>query len=71
MAKVECEVEEIEIENDKGRMQEGVQVTCGNCGYVVQSFGTSGRSVRRCLVLLKEECPEGEKNFYEADYDED
>ena len=67
MAQVECEVEETEEENDNGRMQPCVKVTCGECGHVETSFGTSDKSIRRCLVMLKENCPRGEKNYYVAD----
>lgn len=62
--RVECEVEEIDLENEKGRTQEGVKVKCSECGHETQSFGTSEKSIKRCLVLLKEECPRNERNFY-------
>ena len=64
MAEVECTVEECDIENDSGRMVPGVVVTCGACDHSEESFGQSGRSISRCLALLRENCPEGEKNFY-------
>lgn len=67
MAKVECEIDAVEIENDHGRMQDGVQATCTRCGHTTESFGESDASVRRCLALLREECPRGEENFYVAD----
>jgi hypothetical protein len=46
---------------------EGVCVTCSRCGHETESYGTSDSSVRRCMVLLREECPMGESNFYAAD----
>jgi hypothetical protein len=64
MSQVRCEVEEVELENDCGKMVEGVRVTCGRCGHTTESFGTGPASTRRCLALLREECPEGERNFY-------
>ncbi len=67
MAKVECEVKEGDIENEEGRMVPGVTVTCPRCDHTVESFGTSDRSVRRCFVLLRDECPMGENNFYVAE----
>lgn len=67
MARVECEVTAAELENDNGLLIDGVCVTCSRCGHEAESFGTSGRSVRRCLVMLREECPEGESNFYVVD----
>lgn len=67
MARVQCKVEETDLENDDGREVEGVIVTCLECGHQTESFGTSERSIKRCLALMCEECPEGENNFYVAD----
>jgi hypothetical protein len=64
LAKIECEIEEVLLENDHGLEIESIRATCSKCGHIVESFGTSGRSVKRCLVLMKEECPEGEENYY-------
>lgn len=57
--RVECAVEEI---TDQG--QPAIQATCSPCEHVTTSFGTTDRSVKRCLVLMRAECPEGEENFY-------
>jgi ribosomal protein S27E len=63
--RVECEVRAIEIPNERtGQLQPGVEVTCGECGHSEQSFGESSASVRRCLALLREHCPEGTENYY-------
>lgn len=62
MAQVTCDVSFDEIQNDEGRMVPGCSVECSQCGAVEESYGTSARSVRRCLVLLRENCDE--KNFY-------
>jgi len=70
MAKVECAVTFDQAKNDQGRMQDCTKVTCGNCGHTTQSWGTGPGSVKRCLMLLKEECPEGESNFYVGDVDD-
>lgn len=67
--KVEAEIEEVELEGEDGRMQEGVCATCSRCFHATESFGTSEASVKRCLVLLREECPNGERNFYVAEDD--
>lgn len=67
MAKVECEVEETDLDNGRGGTTPGVKVTCGECGHCEQSFGTERKSVLRCIMLLKENCPEGKSNFYVAD----
>lgn len=69
--RVRCEIEETELENDDGRMIDGVTATCSRCGHETESFGTSERSVARCLVLMREECGNQENNFYVADDDGD
>lgn len=73
MAKVECEIEETTIETDDGRDIDSIRATCSRCGHVTESYGTSERSVKRCLVLMRDECPEAEDNYYveegESDYE--
>jgi hypothetical protein len=63
---VPCEVVETELENDSGLMIDGVEVICSRCGHFTESFGTGRASIRRCLALLREECPKKERNYYEA-----
>ena len=65
--KVECEVEYISLKSESGRMIDGVEVTCSRCGHTTQSYGTSESSIKRALACLREECPEGETNFYVSD----
>ena len=67
MAVRDCSFKITELENDSGYGVEGVFVTCNWCGHVVQSFGTSESSIKRCLYLMRKECPEGESNFYQKD----
>ena len=69
MSRVECDVEFTDLENDKGLMVPGITVTCTRCDHQVECFGTSARSVKRCFMLLKEECPEGQENYYTCDDD--
>ncbi len=69
MARIRCVVTEGEVENEKGRMVPGVIVRCGECDHVEEAFGTSERSVKRCLVLLRENCPRGEENYYVSEDD--
>lgn len=64
MAEVPCVIEEVEVENESGRMVPGVMATCTECDHSVESFGTQGASIRRCLAVMREECPKGENNFY-------
>ena len=61
--KVECDIEEIELEGDHGTIP-SVCATCSRCDHQTESFGTSESSIKRCLVLMREECPNGEDNFY-------
>lgn len=62
--RVHCEVEYVELENDDGREVPSVCVSCTRCGHETESFGQGDASVKRCLALMREECPEGEDNFY-------
>lgn len=68
--RVRCTIEETELEGDNGCPIDSVQAICSRCQYTTESFGTGDTSRRRCLVLLREECPQGESNFY-VDEDED
>lgn len=64
---IKCEVVETELTNDYGRTSPGVEATCSKCGHVTESFGVEDGSVKRCLALMREECPNNEKNFYDGD----
>ncbi len=63
---VSCEIEETELEGDHA-MVAGIRASCSRCGHETESFGTSERSIQRCLALMREECPSGANNFYVAD----
>jgi uncharacterized Zn finger protein len=41
-----------------------VSAECSECGHVTESYGTGDNSRRRCLVLMREECPVGSRNYY-------
>ena len=69
--KVACTIDFVDLENDDGRPVESVRATCGRCGHETESFGVEAVSVRRCLALMREECQEGEANFYVAEDGED
>jgi hypothetical protein len=62
--KITCSIGYTELENDEGYPVDGITATCSRCGHETESFGTSECSVRRCLALMREECPEDENNFY-------
>lgn len=62
--KVACSISETELENDNGYDVDSVCATCSRCGHGTVSYGTSRASINRCLVLMREGCPNNENNFY-------
>ena len=62
--KVRCDVAPVELEGDYVAVVEGVCATCSRCGHETESYGTTDASVRRCLALLHDECPNHEDNYY-------
>ena len=64
--RVDCEVDLVKLAGDYTDI-DSVRVTCSRCAHSTESFGTTERSIKRCLVLLREECPEDESNFYVCD----
>lgn len=68
--RVTCGVEEVMLPTEKGFEVDGVRVVCERCDHEEESFGTHEASIRRCLALMRENCPEGEENFYVAEGDE-
>ena len=71
MTRIPCDVEEVDLEGDYRDDVPGVCVTCSRCQHVTESYGTGGASIRRCLALMREECPRGQRNFYVADGQDD
>ena len=67
---VDAEIHFDVIKSDYGGEVEGTIAICTRCDHATESAGVSGASVRRCLALLREECPRGEKNFYVGDVDD-
>jgi hypothetical protein len=65
---VNVEIEEDEFDGDHTTVA-GLRVTCPRCGHEVEVFGTDERSAKRGAVMLREECPRGESNFYNVDWD--
>lgn len=62
---VMAQIEAIELEGDCGGV-DGVQATCSRCGHQTECFGTEAPSHRRALLMLREECPRGESNYYKS-----
>lgn len=67
MARILCEILHTEEENDNGYLTDCVYATCSKCGHETMSWGDSEASIKRCLVLMREECPEEEENFYDEE----
>lgn len=65
--KVPVEIDEVELTTDTDKVIDGIRAECQRCGHSTESYGTSEASVKRCLALMREECPEGENNFYVED----
>ena len=61
--RVTAEISYSDLDGDYGPVP-GVEATCDRCAHTTESFGESDASVRRCLVLLREECLLNESNFY-------
>ena len=64
MSRIKCDIYEVEIENDRGKLIPGVRAECEECEHAAESFGQGEGSRKRCLVMLREECPREETNFY-------
>ena len=60
--KIFCETDYIRI----GKIP-SVKLTCSSCGHSTESYGRSDASIRRCLAVMREECPEGLGNYYVTD----
>jgi hypothetical protein len=67
---VRCDPLYDQAENEHGRLVPCVYVECPLCGHCTMSYGTSERSIKRCLALLREQCPEAANYFYTVDDDE-
>jgi hypothetical protein len=59
-----CDVDEIDLDGDYDNTVPGICVTCRRCDHAVEVFGNSDASIRRGMVMLREECPNEESNFY-------
>jgi hypothetical protein len=66
MARVTCDVHEVDLDGDDEDSITGVCVVCQQCGHAAEVRGTEERSVKRGLVMLREGCPREESNFYVA-----
>ncbi len=69
MAKVKCFISFDTGENDDGYEVVRTFAVCDKCGHETMSYGDHDGSIKRCLVLMREECPRNESNFYIEAYD--
>lgn len=63
--RIACRMDEISLPGDY--TEEGipsVRATCTRCGHQTHSYGDGEASRKRCLVVMREECPRHESNFY-------
>jgi hypothetical protein len=65
--KVPCSVRYGDETFQSGRQVETTEVTCSRCEHVEVSYGTSDKSMKRCLVMLRDNCPFAETNYYTCD----
>jgi hypothetical protein len=65
--KIRAEIKNVTLTNDSEFEVDGVTATCSLCNYITESYGTGYASRKRCLVLLRAECPRRETHFYIAD----
>ena len=61
--RVKVAIEETELQGDYGQI-DGLSITCSRCNHSVEVYGTSEDSIKAGCVMLREECPQGENNFY-------
>lgn len=64
MSQIECEVHFFDKENERGGKTPSVRITCGKCHWEVEVFGQGPSSINRGLATMREECPQGKKNWY-------
>lgn len=65
MSTIYCDVERITLPGEYSDQIPSTRATCPRCDHATESYGVSQRSVYRCLLLMRVECPIGERNFYE------
>jgi hypothetical protein len=55
---------EVRVEEATVGGRPGVAAECLECGEQVECRGTTERSVKRCLAMLRENCPQDAGNYY-------
>jgi hypothetical protein len=65
--RVHVDIDHTDVEGESGQV-EGLYLVCARCGHEVEVAGATGASARRGAIMLREQCPKGENNFYDVDY---
>ncbi len=70
--RVVCDVSHVDLPSSFGGNIKipGVSARCTKCDHHEESYGRTDKSVRRCLVLMRENCELNEDNFYTTDASE-
>jgi hypothetical protein len=63
--RVPIDISEEDLDGDYGTVP-GLIITCTRCRHSVEVFGTEDNSMKRGAVMLRDECPLDEDNFYAA-----
>jgi ribosomal protein S27AE len=66
--KVKADIEYAEVESDSGRPIDGLRVACSRCGHSVEVMGETISSARLGAIMLRDECPNGENNYYDVEW---
>ena len=64
MPVVTVTVDHVTLEGDYSDDIPSVLVTCSKCGNDARAYGTTDASVKRCIVELRDACPDGTGNYY-------
>jgi hypothetical protein len=64
MTRIKCRIDYVTLDGDYGTKVQSVMATCSRCGKTTESFGTSTKSIKRCLFLMNKDCKCREDNLY-------
>jgi len=65
--KVSVSIFSEDVEGDYG-IVDGLRLICDRCGHEVEVAGTTGSSAKRGACMLRDDCPNGESNYYDVDW---
>jgi hypothetical protein len=65
--RVHVDIDHTDVAGESGQV-EGLYLVCARCSHEVEVAGTTAASARRGAMMLREECPRGESNFYDVDH---